>query len=161
MKNKIERSLTIIFATCALLATGFLFRSCSATLPSPKSGIEIERVVFNEINELRGKNGLEPVKINRTLEKSAMLKARDMDEKGYWSHTAPDGTTPWTLIKQAGYVYDYAGENLAKNYWDAPNLVKAWLDSPKHKEVMLTPQYRDIGIATSGKYTVAHFGRQP
>ena len=66
--------------------------------------------------------------------------------KGYWAHFAPDGTSPWSFFLSFGYKYRYAGENLARDFQDAPSAVNAWMNSPSHRENILNPNYRDIGI---------------
>jgi hypothetical protein len=48
---------------------------------------------------------------------------------------------------EAGYQYEYAGENLAKNFLFSKNVVEAWMDSPTHRENVLRPEYTDVGFA--------------
>lgn len=115
--------------------------------------------VIEEINLLRKKHNLKPLRVNPLLEKSALLKAKDMASKDYFDHDLPDGRKTWVFFKEAGYRYYKAGENLAKSpFWDASDIVSAWLVSKKHKEVMLTPEYKEVGVATFNEFTVAHFG---
>jgi hypothetical protein len=66
--------------------------------------------------------------------------------KGYWAHFAPDGTSPWSFFLKFGYKYKYAGENLARDFSDASSAVNAWMNSPTHKENILNPNYKEIGI---------------
>ena len=98
-------------------------------------------------NDKRSENGLAPLSLNQTLVSAAALKGSDMIAKNYWAHTAPDGATPWSFIKQAGYYYLYAGENLARDFGDSSSLVNAWMDSPTHRDNILSPRYTEIGIA--------------
>src|SRR5665647_1797248 len=51
--------------------------------------------------------------IDPLLSRAAQAKADDMVAANYWSHTSPDGKTPWTFIAASGYSYQRAGENLA------------------------------------------------
>ena len=53
---------------------------------------------------------------NKQLNLAAQNKAVDIYTKKYWSHTAPNGKTPWDFIIAAGYNYITAGENLAVNF---------------------------------------------
>src|SRR5258706_10350524 len=77
-----------------------------------------------------------------------------MFAKDYWAHIAPDGTTPWSFIKGAGYNYVYAGENLARGYFSASDVVNAWMASPEHRENMLSSKFADVGFsAQNGKLT--------
>lgn len=108
--------------------------------------ITIEKL-YQLTNEERVKNGLNPLSYNEKLAKAAMEKAKDMFAKNYWAHYAPDGTTPWDFILASGYRYEYAGENLAKNFLFSDGVVKAWMNSPTHKENILKPEYQEIGFA--------------
>ena len=39
-----------------------------------------------------------------------------------------------------------AGENLAKDFYDTEGLLKAWMNSPTHRENIINPKYQEIGI---------------
>lgn len=104
------------------------------------------------LNSERQKDNLETLNLNPELSAAAMNKANDMFLKNYWAHNAPDGKTPWSFIKDSGYVYVYAGENLARGFTTSADVTKAWLASPSHKENMLSSNYSDVGFAVvSGK----------
>lgn len=98
-------------------------------------------------NQKRQAQGLEPLVYNESLSKAAMEKAKHMFAQNYWAHTSQDGTTPWYFIKNSGYGYVYAGENLARGFSSSTGVVEAWMDSPSHKENVLSPNYKDIGFA--------------
>jgi len=98
-------------------------------------------------NQKRQENGLPPLTMNSSLAQAAQRKADDMFSKNYWSHVAPDGTTPWYFIRSSGYEYVYAGENLARGYTNSSDVINAWMASPSHKENMLSPNYKEIGFA--------------
>ncbi len=40
----------------------------------------------------------------------------------------------------------YAGENLARDFSNASDAINAWMNSPTHKENILNPKYREIGV---------------
>lgn len=98
-------------------------------------------------NEERIKIGLPALELNNQLTQAAEKKAADMFKKDYWSHFAPDGGSPWDFIKQSGYKYEYAGENLAKNFLYSKNVVDAWMNSPTHKENIIKKDYTQVGYA--------------
>lgn len=106
------------------------------------SATEVERLTNIE----RSNNGLPSLTDNPVLDKAALAKGQDMLAKGYWAHVAPDGKEPWTFFVSAGYEYKYAGENLARDFPDATSAVNAWMASPTHKENLLSPNYKEIGI---------------
>lgn len=98
-------------------------------------------------NKYRGQNGLTTLKIDEKLSEAARQKASDMFAKNYWAHYSPAGTTPWWFFDNAGYTYLYAGENLARDFGDSESVIKAWLASPTHRDNLLSPRYKDIGVA--------------
>jgi uncharacterized protein YkwD len=98
-------------------------------------------------NAKRQESGLPVLTQNPILAEAAQQKAADMIVKNYWAHTAPDGTTPWNFFKNVNYKYMYAGENLARDFSDSPGVVSAWMNSPTHRDNILSSRYREIGIA--------------
>ena len=98
-------------------------------------------------NEERSAQGLNTVTFNEPLSRAAQAKAEDMFADDYWAHIAPDGTTPWFFIEESGYSFYTAGENLARDFNDSPSVVKAWMNSPSHRDNVLGSAYRDIGVA--------------
>ncbi len=127
-----------------------------------------ESEVIALTNNARVKEGLDPLVSNTKLAIAARNKAEDMLKNDYFAHTSPKGVDPWYWIKQAGYEYKYAGENLAINYTSAKEQQSAWMKSPTHRANILNTHYREIGVATvEGKIdgetsliTVALFGTQ-
>lgn len=91
---------------------------------------------------------------NPALDNAAQIKANDMVRRNYWSHSAPDGTTPWSFIKASGYSYQAAGENLAYGFMNAQAIVTGWMNSPEHRANVLNSNYQDIGfgIATAQNF---------
>jgi len=107
----------------------------------------IKTELIKELNEERERLGINPLRDNMTLDKAAFLKAEDMIKKGYFDHESPDGISPWHWLKEAGYNYKLAGENLAIGFLDSDEVNKAWLASPSHRANLLNPRYRDVGIS--------------
>ncbi|MCX6702494.1 MAG: CAP domain-containing protein [Candidatus Wolfebacteria bacterium] len=109
----------------------------------------LKSVLVEETNISRGKDSVSLLTENLLLDAAAQAKADDMARKGYFSHVSPDGSEPWYWIKNAGYDYGYAGENLAINFIDSEDVVRAWMDSPKHRENILNNNFKEIGIGVS------------
>jgi hypothetical protein len=98
-------------------------------------------------NAERAENGLSALSLNSKLNQAAYNKAQDMFADDYWAHTAPDGTTPWSFIKAAGYEYTLAGENLAKNFNTSAGVVNSWMNSSSHRANILGSTYKHAGYA--------------
>lgn len=109
------------------------------------SEITVQKVI-DQTNKKRQELGLTPLKYNSLLSQSATKKAQDMFTNNYWAHTSPTGTTPWDFIKSIGYKYSAAGENLARDFYDTDSLIKAWMNSPTHRDNIVNSKYQEIGI---------------
>lgn len=103
--------------------------------------------LLEKTNAIRAEKGLPILKIDGKLSAAASNKAADMFTKNYWAHVAPDGVSPWVFIKNSGYNYLYAGENLARGFTGTSEVVEAWMESPSHRDNMLSPNYSDVGFA--------------
>lgn len=105
-------------------------------------------------NQARNNLGSESLQINSALMNAAQLKAEDMAQQHYFAHTAPDGSVAWDYFKQASYKYSLAGENLAITNEDAQAVIDGWLNSPTHRDNLLSSEYVDfgIGLASFGEY---------
>lgn len=109
--------------------------------------ITVEKL-FSLTNIEREKLGLESLKYNEKLAEAAAEKGKDMFTKNYWAHYSPDGkTTPWDFILNKGYKYEYAGENLAKNFLFSQPVIDAWMNSPSHRENLVKKEFTEVGFA--------------
>lgn len=138
-------SLFILFFFFAGFLTYFV-RDNYPSILGISSDISLEQLLL-VTNQKRQENGLSPLSLNSQLSQAAIGKGNDMLAKNYWSHISPDGTTPWVFIKNTGYNYTYAGENLARGYTTSEDVVNAWMNSQTHKENMLSSKYTDVGFA--------------
>lgn len=109
----------------------------------------ISSTLVDITNENRIENGKGTLVMNPILARAAQAKADDMATKSYFAHTSPEGVTPWHWFDQAGYVFSYAGENLAVNFSDSVDVSKEWMNSPGHRANILNEHFTEIGIATS------------
>lgn len=137
----------ILFFFSAGLAMSFVKTSFPSVL-GISSDISNQQLLILT-NQQRQNNSLPPLTDNSELDQAAANKASDMFAKDYWAHDAPDGTTPWSFIKAAGYNYVYAGENLARGFNSAQDVVNAWMASPEHRQNILSPHYQNVGFAVA------------
>jgi len=89
-----------------------------------------------------------PLVWNRTLARVAHEHSRDMAVHGYFSHTGRDGSSPADRMERAGYRFRAAGENIAAgvSLASAASVVRAWLASPAHCRVLMSPAVRELGV---------------
>ncbi len=110
------------------------------------SNISPERII-ELTNQERAKLNLPLLKENKVLSEAARQKAGDMFAFNYWAHVSPSGRTPWAFFTDVGYKYQYAGENLARDFRDPEAVVKAWMNSPSHRENIVNSKYQEMGVA--------------
>jgi uncharacterized protein YkwD len=121
------------------------------------------------MNVERAAYGLTPLKLDSRLAKAAEDRMRDMEEGGWWSHESPEGRSPFVWLAVRAYDYEFAGENLAAGFETARLLVSSWMESPGHRQNILSPNFDECGIAiidgstihpANGKSVVVMFGKR-
>ncbi len=158
----------ILLLICLHLFSQSLVKTIGLARPGVlgySSEITADKVV-TLTNTERQKLGLPPLIANPVLAQSATLKAGNMFSDNYWAHTSPSGTSPWEFFRQAGYQYSIAGENLAKDFYDTESMMKAWMNSKTHRDNIVNPKYKEIGIGVMNgtlngiktTLVVSHFG---
>ncbi len=113
---------------------------------------QLEIEVASLVNKERAKHGLEPLTLSTTLSDIARLKAKDMNDRGYFSHQSPTYGSPFDMLRDHGISYRSAGENIAKGYPDAESLMQGWMSSPGHRQNILNPNYDKIGVGLYNKH---------
>lgn len=113
----------------------------------------LEAAVIHELNEVRAAQGLEPLRSSPSLRSAARGHSRSMLDYGFFSHDSADGTAFSERIRRyytnRGWRTWSVGEALLASQGvdiDAAGIVKAWLESPPHREIILSPTFRDAGI---------------
>jgi len=112
-----------------------------------------EQEVFNLINKQRTNNGLQALKINNEVQRVARIKAQDMVDNNYFSHTSPTYGSPFDMLKSFKISYKSAAENIAANSSNG-GAVNSWMNSSGHKANILNSSYNytGIGVVSSSKY---------
>lgn len=140
----------MIFLLGVVLFAEGAFLISSTVIPSSMLySLILPSVLAQDANRDRQTNSAPTLAVNPVLEQAAQLKANDMAQKSYFSHTSPAGVTPWYWLDRVGYRYQSAGENLAVDFLDASDVHTAWMNSPGHRANILNGVFTEIGIATA------------
>jgi uncharacterized protein YkwD len=106
-----------------------------------------------EINAIRVANGLRPVGATKALTIAAKRHSQDMVRRHYFAHVSPSGQTVTERVKRAGYLNGADAHKLGENIaWGSGSqaspaaIVRAWMNSPPHRAIILTPDFRDAGV---------------
>lgn len=123
--------------------------------------------IIQQTNEIRNKQGIRSVEAEVKLFSSANNKSWDMVQNNYFDHVSPTGKHLKDFLQEVGYDYRVAGENLSVGFFNVDELVKAWVNSPKHYANIIDKDFQDIGIGMAvgtykGKqntiFVTEHFG---
>jgi uncharacterized protein YkwD len=106
-----------------------------------------EQALVPLINQVRAQHRLPPLHLDPRLTAAARDYARELAGRRLIDHTGRDGRHVNDRIEQEGYLWSFAGENLAAGAQDARQTVTMWMDSPGHRATLLSPDARDIGAA--------------
>lgn len=139
--------LFLVLVTQVVFFSGIInvvFKSSSKMLASV-----LPSILALETNLYRNTNNTTSLAINPLLSKAAELKAKDMAQRGYFSHVSPEGDKPWVWFEKVGYTYTYAGENLAVNFTDSKDVTSAWIKSQTHRDNMINQNFTETGIGVA------------
>lgn len=107
------------------------------------------------VNAARRRQHLPGLKHNVRLARAAHYRAADMARRHYFAHRG------WVAaIKRAGYRWRSVGENIATGQSSAEEVVEDWMASPAHRANILSPKYRELGVARVEDIWVQSFGRR-
>lgn len=121
--------------------------------------LNYENEVIRLVNEIRIKNGLNPLTADWELSRVARYKSQDMKDNNYFSHTSPVYGSPFDMIKNFGISYRSAAENIAKGQKTPQAVMNGWMNSSGHRANILNATYKKIGVGyvASGNYWTQMF----
>ena len=115
--------------------------------------VTLEAEIVREMNQVRTNRGIHPFRSAPSLRTAARAHSRAMLELGFFAHDSADGTAFSDRIRRyytnRGWETWSVGEALLASQGqeiDAHAVVQAWLESPPHRAVILSPSWRDVGI---------------
>jgi uncharacterized protein YkwD len=139
-------------------------RAASAGSPCPGENLlptvanvrTVDAATLCLVNRLRKGHGLRSLRANRELRRVAASQVVAMVRRDYFSDVRPTGQTPLSLVaitRYPAHAAEFAvGQNIA---WGTgsdttpAHIVQEWLASPPHREIMLSGEYRDAGVAVT------------
>jgi len=107
-----------------------------------------EQKAVSLMNADRRAQGLADLKVDSRLTSLAEKYAKDMVNRNFFSHTNPEGQSPFDRMKQAGISYSAAGENIAINQ-NVAAAETAFMNSSGHRANILNTTYTNVGIGVA------------
>lgn len=156
-KDDSQRNLLIIAAGLASAASSSSAAAASSTLTG-------EALAFQKaVNEHRVSVGCKALVEYAALNKNAQNHSQDMKDRNFFSHTNPDGKSPFDRMKADGISYEAAAENIAQGQSTGASVLQAWLNSSGHKTNIENCNYthHGIGYVSSGHYWTHVFAKNP
>jgi uncharacterized protein YkwD len=137
----------LVFAAFILLFQGIYNHQATGTFQVLGYATNVNTSdLLSSTNAQRSANGLSGFSVSSKLSQAAQAKANHMIANDYWAHYAPDGTSPWYFIEQAGYSYQRAGENLAFGFSTSSGVITGWMNSPTHRANVLDAGFTQVGF---------------
>jgi uncharacterized protein YkwD len=128
---------------------------CNDVLTTDPAFASFENQVFDLTNQRRtagatcGTTAFAPapaLTFDARLQCAARKQSKDMATHNFFSHTGSDGTSFSTRIKNAGYTFRAAAENIAAGQTTPSAVVNAWMNSSGHCTNIMNPNLKNLGV---------------
>jgi uncharacterized protein YkwD len=137
----------------ALLVLCVAASPASASSEIPTTALRpLERSILTQVNAVRRQHGLVPLRLSAGLAAAARHHSTEMASRGYFSHSSAGGQAFDRRIARFYPMGDRRYWSVAENLlWSSAELNAAtalniWLNSPKHRAIMLTARWRELGV---------------
>lgn len=111
------------------------------------------------LNAIRRAANMPLLRENPRLSQAARKHAADMHRNGLKGHRGSDGSRTKQRVAATGYRPCGTAENVAWGTWTTASVMRAWSQSPKHRDNMLNPIVREFGYAAVGDRQVLVFAK--
>jgi uncharacterized protein YkwD len=145
-----------LFIAMSLAPAAASAHKCEHARSSPKkvSARKAQGAVFCLLNNARQRHGLRRLRRNDELTRASAdhtgyMRRHDCFEHQCSGEASIDGRLHRVHYLHSGLRYWRYGENIGYGirHWASPKaMVKAWMHSPPHRENILDPDFRDLGI---------------
>jgi uncharacterized protein YkwD len=132
----------------AVAGGGLLSRSLLRSGASTSQATESRLIVL--FNQVRADHGLKPLGRDAKLARAAGSHSADMLRRGYFAHNGPQGK--WDVRIRRYVTRRLIGEILATGtgkYATPVGMMNAWMQSPAHRHIILTPELRLVGLGVA------------
>ena len=153
-----------------IILSTLLAITLAACTPTATSVPEVQRTSAGEaidiasagaqLSLLRAQNGIvRPLGYSPALQAAAESHAQYMNRTGNFSHRGAGGSRLQNRLRQAGYQFCRASENIAAGQTNLGRVLNDWMASRGHRANILDARVTQYGLARSGAYWVVVFGR--
>lgn len=100
--------------------------------------------VLKLLNEERAKAQISTFDVDENLQKLANERGNELLQ--CFSHERPDKRCCFSIFDDYNINYTECGENIAAGQKKPEDVVKAWMNSPRHRDNILNPHFTHVGI---------------
>ncbi|MFM2079092.1 MAG: hypothetical protein RJA49_2982 [Actinomycetota bacterium] len=158
---RITRTILAIATSAAIGLGALAVPAAEALVPAPAVVISPKIDVLSVaqrctalVNYYRRVNGRRAVVIDVRIQAAAQLHSNYQARKSLMTHTGYWWNGAKWLPTDAGfreklqkYTWSWWGENVAAGQANCDVVVKAWMNSPHHRDNILNPNFTHIGVA--------------
>lgn len=150
-------ALTVLTSMTAL-ASAVAAQACHGARRRPsKSNVgAVAATTLCIVNQVRRAHHLSQLRMNSVLRDIAAGQSHDMRVGGYFGDNSLSGMTPMQRIAASSYAHGSRRLVVSQNIaWGKASestpaaIVRAWMQSPPHREILLAPEYREVGVGVS------------
>ncbi|WP_096202394.1 stalk domain-containing protein [Bacillus sp. FJAT-45350] len=116
-----------------------------------------ERQLFELTNVTRVRKGISPLNWSEEMSYTARKHSQDMAKYNYFSHVNTKGDTPFERMKEDGFTFRVAGENLAMGQTSAIFALHALMNSEGHSKNILHEQFEELGVGVAFSKDIPYF----
>lgn len=101
-------------------------------------------------NDARHEAKRPPLRLDVRLVECAQRYAELMLQRSHYGHRDPSGGTVRERAMSAGYPsYSALGENIAEGQFSVGEVMAGWMNSPGHRENLLSPMFTEAGFGVA------------
>lgn len=116
-----------------------------------------QRQILDLTNVIRESYGLNGLTINPRASQIALGHSKDMYQNKYVAHISPKYGSLLNRYQKAGIPCSFLAENIAYGSFDGIEAVYSWLHSDGHRQNLLSPKSKSIGIGVVKNYYTQNF----
>jgi Cysteine-rich secretory protein family len=125
----------------------FLFLLCAAVVAQAQKSPQ-EKQLFAQLNQSRQEAGLPPLVWDERLADAARIHTQRMVQANDLGHVLKGEPQVAERLAATGIHFNRSGENVGYDS-QFDDLERIWMDSPPHRENILSPDYNMVGIGAA------------
>jgi uncharacterized protein YkwD len=132
-------------------------------VPAADNVAVVDQATLCLLNQQRAAQGVGPLAENAALSSASTGYSQRMVAQSFFAHESPDGGTLVDRLTGAGYLGDddpwLVGENIGWGQGELAtprSMVSAWMNSPGHRENLLSSDYTEVGLGLALGTPVDH-----